>query len=181
MKCNRQNVLSFWAIFCHFTPLTTQKIKILKKKKKRKKHLEISSFFTSVPKIMIMWYTVPQIWRLTDVIVIFWFWAIFCPFTSLTAQKNQNFKKKMKKTPGDTIILQQCTVPEIWHVMNVITFHFGPFSTLLPSNTACKIKIKSKKKKKKPGVACVKIIYFHAKSEHPSALKNVSHTAKRWD
>ena len=31
------------------------------------------------------------------------FWSIFSPFTPLTAQKNQNFKK-MKKTPGDIII-----------------------------------------------------------------------------
>ena len=30
MECNRQNFLSFWTIFCPFTPLTTQKIKILK-------------------------------------------------------------------------------------------------------------------------------------------------------
>ena len=39
-------------------PLTTQKIKILKK---WKKHLRISSF-TCVPKIMIRWYTVPEKW-----------------------------------------------------------------------------------------------------------------------
>ena len=31
MERNRQNVLSFWTIFCPFTPLTSQKIKILKK------------------------------------------------------------------------------------------------------------------------------------------------------
>ena len=31
MEYNRQNCLSFSAIFCSFTPLTTQKIKILKK------------------------------------------------------------------------------------------------------------------------------------------------------
>ena len=31
---DRQNFLSFWTIFCTFTPLTTQKIKILKKMKK---------------------------------------------------------------------------------------------------------------------------------------------------
>ena len=31
MECNGQNVLSFWAGFCPFTPLTTQKIKTLKK------------------------------------------------------------------------------------------------------------------------------------------------------
>ena len=53
----------FWAIFCPFTPLTTQKIKILKK---WKKHLEISSFYTSVPKIMITWCMVPEIWCVTD-------------------------------------------------------------------------------------------------------------------
>ena len=46
---HRHNFLSFGAIFCPFTPLTTHKIKILKK---WEKHLEISSFYTYVPKIM---------------------------------------------------------------------------------------------------------------------------------
>ena len=41
---------SFWAIFCPFTPLTAQTIKV---KKKREKCMEISSFYTCVPKIMI--------------------------------------------------------------------------------------------------------------------------------
>ena len=40
IRCNRQNFLSFWAIFCPFCPLTTQKITTLKLKK-NKKHLEI--------------------------------------------------------------------------------------------------------------------------------------------
>ena len=66
MKCERQNFLSFLAIFCPFTPLTTQKLKIFKKWKKQ---LEIPSFYTSVPKILIISYTVPEIWRLTDVII----------------------------------------------------------------------------------------------------------------
>ena len=49
-------------IFCHFGPflpfypLTTQKFKILKN---CTQYLEKSSFYTSVPKIMIIWYTVP--------------------------------------------------------------------------------------------------------------------------
>ena len=64
-KCNCY--FSFWAIFCPFTPLTAQKIKILKK---WKKHLEISSFYICVPKIMIRWCTVPEIWCMTDVTVI---------------------------------------------------------------------------------------------------------------
>ena len=34
MKRDRPNVLSFWLIFCTFSPLPTQKIKILKNRKK---------------------------------------------------------------------------------------------------------------------------------------------------
>ena len=76
MKCDRQNFLSFWTIFCPFTLLTTWKIKILKNWKKR---LEIS-FYTSVLKTMR--YTIPEICNFY-----FSFWAIFCPFTPLTARK----------------------------------------------------------------------------------------------
>ena len=86
--------LSFWAIFCLFTPLT-RKIKILKKWKKR---LEISSFYTSVPKIMIICCTVSEIWCMTDVIFIFHSGLFFCPFTPLTAQKIKIFKKMKKNT-----------------------------------------------------------------------------------
>ena len=55
---------SSWAIFCPFTPLTAQKNQNLKKLKK--KSLEISSFYTCVPKIMNRWFTVPEIWCATD-------------------------------------------------------------------------------------------------------------------
>ena len=34
MECNRHNFLSFWTVFCPFTPLTTQKNKILTKMEK---------------------------------------------------------------------------------------------------------------------------------------------------
>ena len=75
MMHNRCNCyLSFWAIFCPFTSLTVRKIKILKK---WKKCLEISLFYTSVPKIMITCYTVPEIWCVTDVIVNFHFGLFF--------------------------------------------------------------------------------------------------------
>ena len=42
----------------------------LKWKKKEKKHLEISSFYTSIPKIIIICYTVSEIRCVMDVIVI---------------------------------------------------------------------------------------------------------------
>ena len=65
---------SFWTYFCLFTPITAWKMKI---SKKWKKHLQMSSFYTCVPKIMIIWYTVPEIWHVTDVIVTFHFGLFF--------------------------------------------------------------------------------------------------------
>ena len=53
--------LLFWTIFCPFTPIPQQP-------KKRKKHLEISSIYTSALKTMIIGYTVPEIWHMTDII-----------------------------------------------------------------------------------------------------------------
>ena len=48
MACDRCNYLSFWAIFYPFTPSPSPyKSKKSNKKKKWKKHLEISSFYTS--------------------------------------------------------------------------------------------------------------------------------------
>ena len=54
----------------NFTPLTNQKTKFWKTEEKNP--LEIL-FYTSVPKIMIICYIVPEIWRVTDVIFIFHF------------------------------------------------------------------------------------------------------------
>ena len=48
--------------FFPFTPLTAQKNKI---SKKWKKTLEILSFYTCVPKNIIIWCTVPEIWWAT--------------------------------------------------------------------------------------------------------------------
>ena len=48
---------------------------------------------------------VPEIPSATERIFLS-FWTIFCPFTHLTTQKNQNFEK-LKKASGDIIILQK--------------------------------------------------------------------------
>ena len=53
-----KSFLSFWAISWPLTIPTIQKIKILKKWKKL---LEISSFYTSAPKIMILCYTLSYV------------------------------------------------------------------------------------------------------------------------
>ena len=87
--------------------------------KKLKNGLEILSFYTSVPKIVIICFNVPEIWHM-DVIVIFHFGLFFCPFTPVIAQKNQNFNKKKYLeissfyTCVPKIMIRWCTVPEKW-------------------------------------------------------------------
>ena len=61
---DRQDFLSFWAIFCSSSPLTTQKMKSLKK---RNKYLEVWSFYTCAPKIIwCMWCMFLEIWSASD-------------------------------------------------------------------------------------------------------------------
>ena len=62
MACDRYNFFfSFWAFFCRFTahPAPQQPEKT---KSKRTKYRVTSSFYICVPKIMITWCTVPEIW-----------------------------------------------------------------------------------------------------------------------
>ena len=59
--------------FCPFTPLTAQKIKILKK------WIKMNEKNESVPKIMIRWCTLPEIWCVTNVIIFY-----FGPFFALS-------------------------------------------------------------------------------------------------
>ena len=61
-----------------------------------KKTPEDIIIYTSVTKIIIICYTVPEIWCVTDVYNYFSFWAIFCPFTHLTALKLKISKMKKK-------------------------------------------------------------------------------------
>ena len=95
MNCNRQIFLSSWAIFCPFIPVTAQKIK---SQKKGKKAWRYHHFTQVIPKIMIICYTVPEIWYVTDVISSFHFGKFFALIPP-NSPKNENFKK-MKKTTG---------------------------------------------------------------------------------
>ena len=63
-RCNPY--FSFWAIFCPFTPPPPPNSPKNQIFKKMKKTLKISSFYTGVPKIMIRWCTIPEIWCTTD-------------------------------------------------------------------------------------------------------------------
>ena len=65
--------------------------------KKMKKPLEISSFYKSVPKIKIIWCTVPEIWCITDAIVIFHFGLSF-PFYTFNLLEKWKFQKNKKNS-----------------------------------------------------------------------------------
>ena len=75
--------------------------------KSEKNRQKISSCYTSVPKIMIICYTVPEIYRVTDASVIFHFGLFFALLHPPNSLKNQGFLK-MEKTPRDIIILHNC-------------------------------------------------------------------------
>ena len=108
-------------------------------------------------KIMMIWYTVPEIWHVTDVIVIFHFGLFFA-----LLPKKWKFQK-MKKTPGDIIILHKC-IKNHDHMLYCswdmtcdrcncyFSFwaNFCPFTPL----TAQKIKISKKEKKEKKAWRC---------------------------
>ena len=58
-------------------------------------------------------------------------WANFCPCPQF--QKNEkNLEILSFYTSVQKIMIISYTVPEIWHVMDVIVFHFGQFLALLP-------------------------------------------------
>ena len=104
IKPNRQIFFGhFGPFFALLPPLKTWKIKIFKK---WKKDLEILSFYKSVPKIMIICFTVPEIWHVTDVIVVFHVGLFFVLLPPISP-KNENFKE-MKKVPRDIIISHKC-------------------------------------------------------------------------
>ena len=140
----RYKVRQFFVIlgnFFPFTPLTTHKIKMLKK---WRKHLEKSSFYTCVPKIKVMWCMLPEIWSVTGT-TFYQFKPLFCPFT-LTILKIKIWKKK--KAPEDIIFLHKYTINEdhmmygswdikVWGTeFFVISSHFFPLTLL----TTLKIK-----------------------------------------
>ena len=72
----------------------------MKISKQWKKALEIS-FYTSVPKIIIICYTVPKIWHVSDVIVINrfgQFLALPPPLPNNPKKEKENFTKMKKDT-----------------------------------------------------------------------------------
>ena len=136
---NWQKFLSSWTLFCPFTPLTTWKIKILRKWKKN--HLDRLPFYTCVLYMKIIRCMVPEIWSAIDII-----FCHFRPFFALYPNNNTKncFWINEKKC------LDICHVTQLYqkprsndHILNcswdtrhesvIFRFLFGTFSALLPS------------------------------------------------
>ena len=123
-------------LFCPFyhPTLTAQK---MKSSKKWKKCLKISSFYTSVPKIMTICCAAPEIWCVIDVIIFHFrlFFAVY-PHNSPKNEHFKKIKKCLKISSLYTIVPKIMTicyaVPEIWCVTDVIIFHFRLFFAVLP-------------------------------------------------
>ena len=78
-----------------------------------------------------MMHMIPQIWSTTEFFIIL---GYFLPFSPTKNPKNHNFRKWKKTldisssyTAVPKIMIICYTVPDIWHVMDVIIFHFGHF------------------------------------------------------
>ena len=130
--------------------------------------LEIS-FYTSVPKIMIICYTVPEIWHVSDIIVIVRFGQFLAllppapPPPPLTTPKKK-ISQKWKKVPGGINILHKCTKNHdhmlycSWDIVcdrcNYFSFWaiFCPFTPPPPPSPSNSLKNQNfKKMKKTPG------------------------------
>ena len=103
IRCDRQKFLSFWAIFCPFSPLTTWKIKILTLKKTPG---DIIILHICTINDNHMMYGSWGMERNRHNFLLFW--TVFCPLPTY-GPKKKHFEK-MKKAPEDIIILQMCTI-----------------------------------------------------------------------
>ena len=136
--------LSFGASFFLSTLLAIWKINIFEK---WKKHLEIWSFYTCEPQMTIIY----DVWFLRYSVRQTKFFCYFGLLFALLAPNNsdnQNFEK-IKKKPGDIIILHMCTINEIymiyssWHMernKQSFFYHFWTFFALSTPLTTQKIK-----------------------------------------
>ena len=94
VKHDGQNFLTFWTIFCPFNPKTTQKNQHFEKLKKNPG--DIITLHKRTKNHYHKLYCSLGMAR-KGCNCYFSFWAIFCPFTSLTAQKIKISKKKKKE------------------------------------------------------------------------------------
>ena len=166
IKHNRQNFLSFWTIFypIYYLPNNPENQNFENMKKTPGGIIILNRCTINENRMMY------DSWDMEhDRQNLFSFWSIFCPFTPpLTPYnpENQNFEK-IKKPPGDIIILHKCTindnhiwymVPELWSKVHQMKFFviLGHFLLFYPPNS-----LKNKNFKKNENKKLWEIIILH--------------------
>ena len=97
--------LLFWAIFCPFTPLKTEKLKFWKKWKWCLGKLSFYRYMCTLNVDHMIYGSRCNRHKFLS------FWAILCPFSPLTTQNIKSLKLKKKKNAiRDIIILHICTI-----------------------------------------------------------------------
>ena len=126
MEWTGHNFLSFWIVFCPFTNLKNLKNQFWK----NGKNIILYSCNINDNHMMYDFWDTEQ----TGCFVILDHFLCFYPLTP-----SNSLRKKRKKcleisfyTSVSKIMIICYTVPEIWHVTDVIIFHFGLFFALLP-------------------------------------------------
>ena len=106
MEHDGHNFLSFWTIFCPFTPLTTRKVKILKKGEKPWRYYHFTNVYDKLQS--------NDQWFLRYGVQWTEFFIILDPFLHFYPPNNLNKSnlKKMQNTLGDIIILRMCIINE---------------------------------------------------------------------
>ena len=136
-KWDRQNLLSFWTIFCSFTPYELKKSKFWKSKQHTWRYYHFTNAYHKWQShdVWFLRYEMQQ----TEFLIIL---HHFLPFYPPNKPKNQNFK--IKKKPGDIIILHMCTTNDnhmmysFWDMnqdgQNFLSFQtvFSLFHTCVP-------------------------------------------------
>ena len=124
LRYETQSSFSFWTIFCPLSPLTTWKIKILKKWKKKTRDIHHFTLVYLKWQSYDVWFL--EIWRSTD--------RFFCHFGLFFAPippnkpQNQNYEKIKKH------VYHKWKSYHAWFLrygMLDIFFHFGAFFALL--------------------------------------------------
>ena len=117
MEHGQQTCLSFWTIFCLFTPppqpspppLATQKIKILKNEKNAWRYHNFTKLYQ-------------KSWSYATLLLRYNVWLLFFALFPLNNPKNKFKKKKCleisKYTCVTKVMTTWCTVPEIWCAMD---------------------------------------------------------------
>ena len=117
--------------FPHFTPLTAQKLKSSKNEKNTRRY----HHFPQVYQKSWSCYTVPEVWHVTGVIVVFHL-GLITPLTARKMKRSRKWKKLQEISSfyisAPTLMIICHTGPEICCVTDVIViFHFGLFFPLL--------------------------------------------------